>query len=136
MFGFKSKKKKKQEEIQEENISFFKRLKQGLSKTRNGLTGRLDRVFLGKREIDEDLLDELEEILFTSDLGVNASQELIELVREGVAREGRRQVKGALKRTVTRERGRRKRGSRSSGRIDPPRASSEKCYRRVGNFCR
>ena len=100
MFGFKSKKKNKKEEIQEEQVSFFGRLKQGLSKTRNGLAGRLDRVFLGKKEIDEDLLDDLEEILFTSDLGVNASQELIELVREGVERkslDNPEQLKSALK---------------------------------------
>ena len=103
MFGFKSKKNKKKEEIQEEKVSFLGRLKQGLSKTRNGLTGRLDRVFLGKREIDEDLLDALEEILFTSDLGVNASQELIELVREGVARKSLgnpEQLKAALKEKI------------------------------------
>ncbi|MBN2418289.1 MAG: signal recognition particle-docking protein FtsY [Deltaproteobacteria bacterium] len=100
MFGFKSKKKENKEETRYEDVSFFKRLKQGLSKTRNGLTGRLDRVFLGKREIDEDLLDELEEILFTSDLGVNASQELIALVREGVERKSLgnpEQLKAALK---------------------------------------
>jgi len=103
MFGFKSKKKEKTEAVQEEKVSLFKRLKQGLSKTRSGLTGRLDRVFLGKREIDEDLLDELEEILFTSDLGVNASQELIELVREGVARKSlgsAEQLKAALQEKI------------------------------------
>lgn len=99
MFGFKSKKSKKNDE----KAGFFKRLKDGLSKTRNGLTGRLDRVFLGKREIDEELLEELEEILFTSDLGVKASQELIELVREGVARKSLgnpEQLKAALKEKI------------------------------------
>ena len=103
MFGFKSKNKEKTEEIQEEKAGFFKRLKQGLSKTRSGLTGRLDRLFLGKREIDDDLLDELEEILFTSDLGVKASQELIEVVREGVARKSLGnpdQLKTALKEKI------------------------------------
>jgi fused signal recognition particle receptor len=103
MFGLKSKKKETKEDIQEEKSSFFGRLKQGLSKTRNGLTGRLDRVFLGKKEIDEGLLEELEEILFTSDLGVNASQELIELVREGVARKSLgnpEQLKAALKEKI------------------------------------
>ena len=103
MFGFKSKKKGKKEDAQEEKVSLFTRLKQGLSETRNGFTGRLDRIFLGKREIDEDLLDELEEILFTSDLGVSASQELIELVREGVARkslDNAEQLKAALKEKI------------------------------------
>ena len=69
-----------------DKLSFFERLKQGLSKTRAGLTGRLDQLILGKKAIDEDLLDELEEILYTSDLGVVAVQELIDLVRSGVAR--------------------------------------------------
>ena len=103
MFGFKSKKKEKDEEIKEEKTGFFTRLKHGLTKTRNGFTGRLDRLFLGKKVIDEDVLDELEEILFTSDLGVNASQELIELVREGVERKSLRdpeQLKAALKEKI------------------------------------
>jgi len=46
----------------------FRRLRQGLSKTRSSLTGRLDRLFLGKKEITEELLEDLEEILFTSDI--------------------------------------------------------------------
>jgi len=64
----------------------FERLRLGLSKTRSALTGRLDRLFLGKKEITEELLDELEEILFTSDLGVATTQELIQSVQEKVAR--------------------------------------------------
>ena len=67
-------------------MGFFDRLKQGLSKTRAGITGRLDQLILGKKVISEDLLDELEEILYTSDLGVVAVQELIDLVRTGVAK--------------------------------------------------
>lgn len=70
----------------EKNSGFFDRLKQGLSKTRDGLTGRLDQLILNKKVINEDLLDELEEILYTSDLGVVAVQELIDLIRSGVAR--------------------------------------------------
>jgi fused signal recognition particle receptor len=70
----------------EKKSTFFDRLKQGLSKTRAGLTGRLDQLMLGKKFINEDLLDELEEILYTSDLGVAAVQELIDLVRSAVAR--------------------------------------------------
>jgi len=65
---------------------FLKRLRKGLSKTRSTLTGRLDRLFLGKKEITDDLLDELEEILFTSDIGVTTTQRLIDSVREKVAR--------------------------------------------------
>ena len=65
---------------------FFGRLRQGLSKTRNSFTGRLDRLFLGKKEITQDLLDDLEEILFTSDIGVATTQELIDSVQDKVAR--------------------------------------------------
>jgi fused signal recognition particle receptor len=79
-------KKKEPKEEQAENNGLFKRLKEGLTKTRSGFTGRLDQLFFGKKEISEDLLDDLEEVLFTSDLGVATTQELIRLVQEGVAR--------------------------------------------------
>lgn len=81
-------------------LGFFGRLRQGLSKTRDSFTGRLDRLFLGKKEITEDLLDDLEEILFTSDIGVAATQELIASVQEKVARKELREpekLKAALK---------------------------------------
>ena len=69
-----------------EDEGFFRRLKQGLFKTRSGLTGRLDQLVFGAKEINDALLEELEEILFTSDLGVATTQELIDLVQKGVAR--------------------------------------------------
>ena len=87
----------------DEKRSFLDRLRQGLSKTRSGLTGRLDQLILGKKEIDEDLLEELEEILFTSDLGVVATQELIEFVRESVERrelDNPKRLKEALKENI------------------------------------
>lgn len=64
----------------------FQRLRQGLSKTRATLTGRLDRLFLGKKEITDELLEELEEILFTSDIGVATTQKLIHSVQDKVHR--------------------------------------------------
>jgi len=69
-----------------DEAGFFQRFRLGLSKTRTTLTGRLDRLLLGRKEISEDLLDELEEILFTSDIGVATTQELIDSVKEEVAR--------------------------------------------------
>jgi len=83
--------------------SFYERLRQGLSKTRSGLTGRLDQLIFGKKEIDADLLDELEEILFTSDLGVATTQELIDLVQAAVARkelDNPEKLKDALKENI------------------------------------
>lgn len=69
----------------EQDKGLFKRLRQGLSKTRSAFTGRLDHLFLGKKEITDELLEELEEILFTSDIGVATTQELIGSVQEKVA---------------------------------------------------
>ena len=83
---FRKKDKEKTDGVPIEKKGMFNRLRQGLSKTRSSFTGRLDRLFLGKKEITEDLLDELEEILFTSDIGVATTRELIDSVREKVAR--------------------------------------------------
>ena len=64
----------------------FKRLRHGLTKTRSSFTGRIDSLFAGKKEITESLMDELEEILFTSDIGVTTTQGLLDAVREKVTR--------------------------------------------------
>ncbi|MDY6955147.1 MAG: signal recognition particle receptor subunit alpha, partial [Thermodesulfobacteriota bacterium] len=65
---------------------FFRRLTNRLSKTRKGFVNRVDQLLLGKKEIDEELLEELEEILITSDIGVQATMALIERVRKKVER--------------------------------------------------
>ena len=78
--------KKKEKEDQKNSKGLMARLREGLTKTRSGFTGRLDQLLFGKKEISEDLLENLEEILFTSDLGVATTQELIRLVQEGVLR--------------------------------------------------
>jgi fused signal recognition particle receptor len=69
-----------------EQKSILQRLRYGLSKTRTHLTGRLDQLFLGKKEITEDLLEELEEILFTSDIGVVTTGRLIDSVQDKLKR--------------------------------------------------
>jgi len=92
--------KRKEKEENKENKGLFSRLREGLSKTRSGFAGRLDQLILGKKEINGDLLEELEEILFTSDLGVATTQELIEGVQAALARkelESPEKLKGALK---------------------------------------
>jgi fused signal recognition particle receptor len=73
------------EEEQEKGL-FFKRLRERLNKTREQFVDRLDRLVLGKKEIDIDLLDELEEILITSDLGVRTTQLLLEKVSDRIKR--------------------------------------------------
>jgi fused signal recognition particle receptor len=66
--------------------SLFQRMQERLGKTRHGLLHRLDSIFLGKKEIDEELLEELEEVLITSDLGVATTQELLDAARMKVKR--------------------------------------------------
>lgn len=62
------------------------RLKSGIKRTREGLTGRLEEVFAGAKQIDEDLLEELEYALITADIGVKTSTEILELIREQAGR--------------------------------------------------
>ncbi|MEN8140501.1 MAG: signal recognition particle-docking protein FtsY [Thermodesulfobacteriota bacterium] len=64
----------------------FKRLTKGLGKTRSSLVDRMDELFLGRKEIDPELLDELEEILITADLGVETSMALMDEARQKVDR--------------------------------------------------
>ncbi len=66
--------------------NFFEKLKTGLSKTHQGFVEKMDRLFLGKKTIDQELLDELEGLLFEADLGVKTSAQLIEGVRQGLKR--------------------------------------------------
>ncbi len=66
--------------------NFFEKLKKGLSKTHQGFVEKMDRLFLGKKTIDQDVLDELEGLLFEADLGVKTSGQLIEGVRQGLKR--------------------------------------------------
>ena len=67
--------------------SLFRRLQDRLGKTRDALVYRLDRLFLGKKEIDQDLFDQLEEILITADLGVATTMELLDIARKKVKRD-------------------------------------------------
>jgi fused signal recognition particle receptor len=62
------------------------RLKAGIEKTRSGLVERLDDVLSGKKEIDANLLEELEYTLITADLGVRTVDEILEQIRQRVDR--------------------------------------------------
>lgn len=66
---------------------FFKRLRERLEKTREQLSNRVDRLVFGKKTIDGALLDELEEVLITSDLGVHTVQKLLGKVSEKIKRQ-------------------------------------------------
>jgi len=62
------------------------RLRERLAKTRESLTARVDRLLLGRKVIDADLLNELEELLITADLGVATTRDLLDQARTMVAR--------------------------------------------------
>ncbi len=70
--------------MSEEKKGFFSRLKAGLTKTRNNIVRGIDSVFAGFSAIDEDFYEELEEILIMGDIGVNATGEIIERLKEQV----------------------------------------------------
>ncbi len=63
-------------------LSSLKKLKSGLKKTHENMISKLARVFSGRTKLDEDLLDELEMVLIEADLGVDATMELLDHLRE------------------------------------------------------
>ncbi|OUR74437.1 signal recognition particle-docking protein FtsY [Methylophaga sp. 41_12_T18] len=73
-------------EPKKEKVSLFGRLKKGLSKTSSKLTEGFASLLLGKKAIDDDLLEELEMQLLTADLGVEATQTIISALTQRVAR--------------------------------------------------
>ena len=68
-------------------MGFFEKLKAGLSKTKNAVFGRLDGLFKSFSKVDEDLLEELEEILITADVGVNVTESILDSLREKIRKE-------------------------------------------------
>ena len=68
-------------------MGFFEKLKAGLSKTKKALFGGIEDLFKRFRRVDEDLFDELEELLITSDVGVETTEELLDALREKVKEE-------------------------------------------------
>jgi fused signal recognition particle receptor len=67
-------------------VGFFEKLKRGLSKTHQGFVEKIDRLFLGKKTIDQDLLEEFEAILFEADFGVKTTNQLIDDVQQSLKR--------------------------------------------------
>ena len=65
-------------------MAFLDKLKAGLTKTKNAIFGQVDNVLKAFVKVDEDLLEELEELLICSDVGVMATEEIIEELRERI----------------------------------------------------
>jgi len=76
--------KQAEEEETEEEASFFSRLKNGLAKTRRNIAGKLNGVLASFKSVDEELFEELEEILITSDVGVSTTMMILDKLRSRV----------------------------------------------------
>ncbi len=72
----------------EEKKGFFKRLVEGLSKTRDSIVSGIDSIFTGFSSIDDDFYEEIEEILVMGDLGINATTSIIEDLKRKVREQG------------------------------------------------
>lgn len=70
----------------EQSLSLLDRLKQGIQKTRAGLVDKMEDVLHGRKEIDADLLEELEYTLITADIGVRTAGDILESIRQRVER--------------------------------------------------
>lgn len=94
MFGWFKNKKKEQTAPEDSEGSVVlesgdnerKPLLDGLARTRSSLMEKVESLFLGRKEVDDDLLEDLEEVLITADLGVGTAQELLESARSMAAR--------------------------------------------------
>ena len=73
-----------QEEKKEQKVGFFKRLVSGLTKTRDNIVSGIDSIFSGFSSIDEDFYEELEETLIMGDLGVRATEAILDDLRTKV----------------------------------------------------
>lgn len=85
-------------------ISFFEKLKTGLTKTRAALTKNLDNLVFGKRVLDKELFDELEELLISADMGPQFTYDLIEDVKQRVSRnelQNAQEIKKVLQERMT-----------------------------------
>ena len=81
-------------------MGFFDKLKNGLNKTKKSFDEKINNVFSNFRKVDEDFLDELEEVLIMSDIGVETSTKIIDSLRERIKKEkieGEEEVKKALR---------------------------------------
>ena len=68
-------------------MGFFDKLKTGLNKTKTSFDEKINNVFSSFRKVDEDFLDELEEVLIMSDIGMDTSVKIISSLRNRIKKE-------------------------------------------------
>ena len=88
-----------EETRKKEKKSFWSRVREGLTKTKNALFGQIDDLLKNFVKVDEDLLEELEEILICADVGVNAAEDIIDELREQI-KDGRLKEKEQVTKTL------------------------------------
>ena len=84
-------------------MSFFEKLKQGLTRTKEAITGKVNEVFSNFRKVDENLLEELEEALILSDVGAETAMKIVDNLRKKIKLEkieDSEKVKDALKEEI------------------------------------
>lgn len=84
-------------------MGFFDKLKEGLSKTKSSMDEKINGVFSAFRKVDEELLEELEEALIMSDIGMDTSLEIISRLRSRIKKENIKEaeeVKTALREEI------------------------------------
>lgn len=65
-------------------MGFFDKLKKGLTKTKENLTNKIEKLIIGYADIDEEFLEELEETLIMADVGISTTETLMKAVRKGI----------------------------------------------------
>ena len=71
----------------EKTVEDKQQLEKGLEKTKSSLFGKISKALIGKTSIDDDFLDDLEEILITSDVGVDTTLNIIERIQKRVSKD-------------------------------------------------
>jgi fused signal recognition particle receptor len=85
---------------EKEKKGFFAKLKEGLSKTKKNLTEQIENIVFAHRKIDDEFLEELEEILITSDMGMETTMDIIEYIKQEVRKnklEDTSEIKNVIK---------------------------------------
>lgn len=75
------------DEVEDEKIGFFERLKEGLVKTRDQFSSQIKNLFTANVKIDDDMYEELEEILISADIGMDSTLDIVDSLRDEIKRQ-------------------------------------------------
>ncbi|MDY6861532.1 MAG: signal recognition particle-docking protein FtsY [Thermodesulfobacteriota bacterium] len=101
--GDKEKKESRDKNSDDEKKDLFQNLRSRLKKTRDAFIGKIDKVISSKKEIDDDILEELEDVLITADIGINTVSNLLEEIKKNISQKDRgdpQKIKEILKRAL------------------------------------